>query len=141
MSETKKLIKKVKKMEQTRATSASFSGQLPNTDRLEDSQGRMPRSNSTGDVRAVEVLPTVTQAKQQIGTAFGIGTSELAEGPSSLKDGQALLNQDFSRWELSATAAKTNTTYNGFAKTILVGLKSILNYVSWASITIETNAR
>ncbi len=117
-------------MEQARVTrSASFSGQLPRAEGLERPQGRMRRANSMDDMRAVEVLPIVTPSKQQIGTAFGIGTSELAAGPSSLKDGQALLNQDFSRWDLSETAAKTNTTYSGFGKTILVGLKSIWNFV------------
>ncbi|QVL54907.1 MAG: hypothetical protein KFB95_06195 [Simkaniaceae bacterium] len=117
-------------MEQARLTrSASFSGQLPRAQGLERPEGRMRRSNSTGNLRAVEVLPIVTPSKQQIGTAFGIGTSELAAGPSSLKDGQALLNQDFSRWDLSATAAKANTTYSGLGKTLLVGLKSIWNFV------------
>ena len=117
-------------MEQSRLTrSASFSGQLPRDADLERPVGRMRRANSMDNLRAVEVLPIVTPSKQQIGTAFGIGSSELAAGPSSLKDGQALLNQDFSRWDLSATAAKANTTYSGLGKTLLVGLKSIWNFV------------
>ncbi len=109
-------------MEQTRLTRASSLNNLIKSDALKSTQGRMQRAKSMDDMRTVEALPVVTPSKQQIGTALGIKERDLSKG-------QALLNQDFSRWDLSATAAKTNTTYNGFAKTILVGLKSIWNFV------------
>jgi len=111
-------------------------GELPRDEALDRPVGTLQRVNSVGHLRAaaeVEVLPTVTPARQEIGTALGIRERDLKEdaltGNGPLSKGQALLDQDFSRWDLSATAAKTNTTYTGFAKTILVGLKSIWNFV------------
>ncbi|WP_316357606.1 hypothetical protein [Candidatus Neptunichlamydia sp. REUL1] len=104
--------------------SASFSEVLPRSEEAEGSSPTQSRG-SLGESRDMEVLPT---AMEKIGTEFSIEDKDFG-GSTPLKAGQALLNQDFSRWDLSATAAKTNTTYNGFAKTILVGLKSIWNFV------------
>ena len=111
-------------------------GELPRDEALDRPVGTLQRVNSVGNLRAaaeVEVLPTVTPARQEIGTALGIRERDLKEdaltGNGPLSKGQALLNQDFSRWDLSETAAKANTTYSGFAKTILVGMKSIWNFV------------